>query len=149
MMAASPRYFTAVTVSRGTVADGVRNSSLPTQIPNASLLCQRVIISTSSASSERSTSIETKPGKSRNAPLLLANISTTLSAAPSFIGMLLKIAIIETSRHLARDYDPAAAYAFCHAQSPKRRRNEAARIFAMLRVDRDSGVDRQGLWSLR
>ena len=83
-----------------------------------------------------------KPEVSEGKLMPPTNISTTRSAAPWLTGMLWKIAIVGTSRYLARDYDPAAAHAFCHAQSPEGRRHEAARIVAMLRVVRDAGVDR-------
>src|SRR5215207_1600938 len=92
-------YFTAVTVSRGTISvDGVQNSSLPTQASKASRSRQRVMIRTSSspsgASSERSTSIETKPGNPCTFPRLFANRSTICPAAPFFTGRRLKMAII-------------------------------------------------------
>src|SRR5215207_6366169 len=93
-------YFTAVTVRRCTTSvDGVQNSSLPTQASKASRSRQRVMTRTSSspsgACSERSTSIETKPGNPCTFPRLFANRSTICPAAPSFTGRRLTTTIIQ------------------------------------------------------
>ena len=146
-IASPPRYFTAVTVRRGaTSADGVQNSSLPTQVSKASRLCQRVITSTSSAPSvpsELRTSIETKTGKFRTCPRLLANRSTICPAAPFLTGSRLSTASYRTSRLLPCGDYAAATNALGRAERLECRGEELSGVLPMLGISRYPSIDPQ------
>src|SRR5215217_3931099 len=118
-----------------------RKESLWTHSSKASRSRQRVMTRTSSSSSDLRTSMETNPGKSCTFPRLSAKRSTISSAAPSFTGRLLKIAINPTSRLLMGHYDAAATDAFGHVEGFECLRHQLPRYLSVCWILGDADVD--------
>src|SRR5215212_11558147 len=118
-----------------------RNSSLRTHASKDSRSRQRVTTRTSSSASDFRTSMETNPGKPCTFPRLSAKRSTISSAAPSFTGRLLKIAITFPSELLVGDDDAAATDAFGHFERLEGLPHQLPRHLPVGGILSDSDVD--------
>src|SRR5215208_173133 len=118
-----------------------RKESLWTHSSKASRSRQRVMTRTSSSSSDLRTSMETNPGKHCTFPRLSAQRSTISSAASSFTGRLLKIAITFPSELLVGDDDAAATDAFGHLERLEGLPHQLPRHLPVGRILGDPGID--------
>src|SRR5215208_8038693 len=118
-----------------------RNSSLRTHASKDSRSRQRVTTRTSSSASDFRTSMETNPGKPCTFPRLSAKRFTISSAAPSFTGRQLKIAITFPSELLVGDDDAAATDAFGHLERLEGLPHQLPRHLPVGRILGDPDVD--------